>query len=51
MAASSTPVSVNTDKIRHIGSTQGKEEIRADATVTEILPVSDWTGVFVWEPS
>lgn len=50
-AASSKSVSSNIDKIRLTGSRQGKEEIRAAATVIEILPVSDWPDGFVWEPS
>ena len=50
-AASSKSVSANRDKLRYIGSGQGKEEITAEATVFEISPVSDWPDGFVWEPS
>lgn len=44
-------VSANTDKIQRIGSRRGKEEIRAEAIVVEISPVSDWLDGFVLEPS
>lgn len=49
--ARSAFVSANTDKICRIGSRRGKEEIRAEAIVVEISPVSDLLDDCVLEPS
>lgn len=51
---SSYSVPAKKDKIRHIRSGQGKEEIRAKAAFQEITlkyQVSDWPDGFFWKPS
>lgn len=51
---SSYSVPAKRDKIQHIRSGQGKEEIHAKAAFREIslkYQVSDWLAGFFWKPS